>query len=69
MPIPPRVTSQRLAWAGLLERMAVGQCSAPLPNAHKAAAKGAVNAFVKDKGGKFTVAAVSDTHIRIWRTE
>jgi hypothetical protein len=64
--IPPRAPT----WPPLLERLVkVGQHSSIIPKAYKAGLKAASAKWAKEHGGKFAVFEVSDTHVRIWRTE
>lgn len=70
VPLPQRAGSQALAWGALLERMKPGQATAVLSLAYKTIAKNAIKTHATaGKAGKFTVAAISDTQMRIWRTE
>lgn len=46
-----------------------GMHSSQLPIEYKASLKGAVAKWIKERGGKFVVRDITDTHMRIWRTE
>lgn len=70
LPIPSSATWRRQGsqWAPLLERMTKpGQHSGLIPKAYNGGLRTATAKWVKTHGGKFSVLAVSDTHLRIWR--
>jgi hypothetical protein len=71
VPAPPHAKTgmKRTNWHVLFERLKPGLCSCPLPIAHIGAAKAAAKKYSKEQGGTYRVAAISDTHMRIWRTE
>lgn len=71
VPLPPdgRRGPKRTNWALLFERLAQpGLCSSPLPIEHIGAAKAATKKHGKEAQRNYTVAAINDTHFRIWRT-
>jgi hypothetical protein len=72
VPLPDAKRGPRhTEWRVLFERLAKpGLCSSPLPIEHKNSLKNAAAAWAKDRADfKFAIRAISDTHIRIWRTE
>jgi hypothetical protein len=72
LPLPARTAGRRAPqWSVLLDRLVKpGQHSAPIPIEFKSSLKGAASKRAKDSGGgRYAVHAVSETHVRIWRTE
>lgn len=69
-PAPQNRSDSAPEWPVLLARLtAAGLHSSPLPIAYQASLKAAVAVWRKAHGGKFVVRAISNTHLRIWRTE
>jgi hypothetical protein len=66
----PEVRRKRTDWPALFERFTKpGMCSSPLPRAVKTTLQSQANQWFRAKGWKYAIRTVSDTHLRIWRTE
>jgi hypothetical protein len=70
VPMPPVKGVERTNWPALFAKLTKpGLCSAPLPAAYRGALQKAAKEWSKQRGGGYAIRAVSDEHIRIWRTE
>jgi hypothetical protein len=64
-----RFSKPRTNWPVLFERLAEPNlCSSPLPREVRGTLNKAAGEWFGKRGWKFTIRAISDTHIRIWRT-
>lgn len=69
VPVLAKPGGARTRWATLFERLSrPGLCSCPLPVENMGAGKAAAAKYRKENGHSYTVAAINDTHFRIWRT-
>ena len=69
VPMPASVR-KRTDWSVVFERFAApGMCSSPLPRECKSSLSSQAAEWFKAKGWKYAIRTVSDTHLRIWRTE
>jgi len=70
IPVASRGPGAVNQWQPLLDKLQhPNTASAPVPIEYRHSLKNAAEKHFKAKGGKFTLRVVSDTHIRIWRTE
>jgi hypothetical protein len=71
VPMPDKRSGVRNTdWPVLFERLTKpGLCSSPLPIEHRHSLKSAAEKWFKAHGGTFAIRVISDTHLRIWRTE